>query len=114
MMKKLLIVTSLTAAMIVPTGVIIAAEIEPIYGNQLMTNQERLEYRKKTTNAKTEAERERIRSEHHAMMKERAKEKNITLPDEPPAGGAGMGDGMHQGDGMGQGMGTGGGGGRDY
>lgn len=113
MMKKLLIVTSLAAAMIVPTGAVIAADIEPVYGSQLMTNQERLEYRKKITNAKTASEREKIRSEHHAMMKERAKEKNVTLPDEPPSGG-GMGGGMHQGDGMGQGMGTGGGRGRDY
>lgn len=112
-MKHLLIITTLTTAIMLPVGAGFAAGTDQIYGSQLMTNQERLEYRKKITSANTAEERERIRSEHHAMMKERAKERNITLPDEPSAGGAGMSDGMHRGGGMGQGGGMGSGG-RDY
>lgn len=110
MMKQVLLISTLTAALLLPVGASVAAGDEQIYGSQLMSNQERLEYRKKTMNAKTAEERERIRSEHHAMMKERAKANNITLPEEPPAGGAGMGMGK----GMNQGGGMGSGGGRNY
>jgi len=108
MMKQALIISTLMSTLLLSAGVSMAAGNNQIYGSQLMTNQERLEYRKKTMNAKTAEERERIRSEHHAMMKERAKSQNITLPEEPPAGGTGMGKGMNQGGGMGPG------GGRNY
>jgi len=78
---------------------------QDIYGSQLMTAQERNEYRNKMRAAKTAQERERIRAEHHERMKVRAKERDMTLPDEPPAGrGPGMGPGP------GGGMGPGGGG----
>jgi len=77
-----------------------------IYGSQLMTQQERSEYRAQMRNAKTTQEREQIRKEHHERMKVRAKEKGLTLPDEPPA--RGMGGGMGPGGGgMGPGMGDG-------
>ena len=77
-----------------------------IYGSQLMTQQERSEYRAQMRNAKTAQEREQIRKEHHERMKVRAKEKGVTLPDEPPA--RGMGGGMGPGGGgMGPGMGGG-------
>ncbi|HJW82147.1 MAG TPA: hypothetical protein VJ396_07870 [Acidiferrobacterales bacterium] len=79
---------------------------QDIYGSQLMTTQERNEYRNKMRAAKTEQERERIRAEHHEQMKVRAKERGVTLPDQPPA--RGMGGGM--GPGPGGGMGPGGGG----
>jgi hypothetical protein len=70
---------------------------------QLMTEQERIEHRNKMRAAKTPEERERVRAEHHEQMKARAKERGITLPDQPPAGrGPGMGPG-------GGGMGPGGG-----
>jgi flagellar biosynthesis/type III secretory pathway protein FliH len=75
-----------------------------IYGSQLMTQQERSEYRARMRAAKTQEEREQIRKEHHEQMKARAKEKGVTLPDEPPARGRGMGPG---GGGMGPGMGGG-------
>lgn len=78
---------------------------EQIYGSQLMTKQERADYRAKMRAAKTAAEREQIRKAHHALMTARAKEQGVTLPDEPPARGGGMGPG-----GMGGGMGPGGGG----
>ena len=76
---------------------------EVVYGSQLMTQQERLEYRNKMRNAKTYQEREQIRLEHHKAMQERAKAQGLTLPDMPPAMGGGMGPG-------GGGMGPGGGG----
>ena len=89
---------------------------EKIYGSQLMTNQERNEYRAQLRAAKTYQERERIRLEHHKLMQERAKERGITLPDEPPVKGGnikgqgGWGGGMGGGGMGGGGMGGGGGG----
>ena len=86
---------------------------QDIYGSQLMTTQERNEYRNKMRAAKTEQERERIRAEHHEQMKVRAKERGVTLPDQPPARGMGGGMGPGPGGGMGPGgggMGPGGGG----
>lgn len=74
---------------------------QQIFGSQLMTSQERTEYRAKLRDAKTVEERERIRSEHHKEMLERARERGVTLPEEPPARGGGMGPGG----GMGRGMG---------
>ncbi|MGB4064004.1 MAG: hypothetical protein WBK19_09285 [Azonexus sp.] len=88
----------------------IAAD-ETVYGSQMMTNQERIEHRTKINAAKTAQEREQVRLEHHEKMQLRAKERGVTLPDTPPAQGAGMRQGMGQGGGMG-GMGGGMGGGR--
>ena len=60
-----------------------------------MTEQERNEYRARMRNATTDAERERIRAEHHALMQDRARERGIQLPDTPPADrGMGQGGGM--------------------
>ena len=77
-----------------------------IYGSQLMTPQERTEYRSRMRDAKTVEEREQIRNEHHEQMKVRAKERGVSIPDEPPVRGGGMGGGMGGG-GMGGGMGGG-------
>jgi len=78
---------------------------QQIYGSQLMTQQERDAHRARMRSAKTYEEQQRIRNEHHEQMKVRAKERGVTLPDEPPAGrGPGMGPGP------GGGMGPGGGG----
>jgi len=82
-------------------------EQEQIYGSQLMAPHERTEYRERMRAARTAEEREQIRMEHHERMKERAKERGVTLPDEPPE--TGMGRGMSPGGGMGGGMGGGGG-----
>lgn len=95
---------------------------EPIYGYQLMTEQERAEHRAKMQSFQTEQEREAYRMEHHKMMQERAKAQGVTLPDEPmprgqgrgmgpgpgagQGGGAGYGGGQGQGKGQGQGQGT--------
>ena len=87
---------------------------DQIYGSQLMTEQERNEYRNRMRSAKTVHEQEQIRAEHHKSMQVRAKERGVTLPDKPPAKGGGMGPGgMSPGGGMGPGgMGGGMGGGK--
>ena len=77
---------------------------ETAYGWQLMTEQERMEHRAKMRSFKTEQEREAYRREHHKRMQERAREKGVTLPDEPQPRGKGMG----KSGGGGQGMGSGG------
>lgn len=86
-------------------GVLASDQPEPIYGSQLMTQQERNEYRARLRAAQTPQQREEIRHEHHERMRERAKAQGQRLPDDPPARGAGMGAG-------GGGMGPGGGRGR--
>ncbi|HQT27649.1 MAG TPA: hypothetical protein PLK99_13830, partial [Burkholderiales bacterium] len=63
---------------------------QQIYGSQLMTPQERTEYRAKMRSLKTRQEREAFRLEHHKQMQERARARGMQLPDMPPAGG-GMG-----------------------
>ncbi|MDG4867827.1 hypothetical protein P8631_07410 [Guyparkeria sp. 1SP6A2] len=68
----------------------------PIYGSQLMTEQERLEYRERMRSAQSAEESQRIRSEHHERMEQRARERGVALPEEPPRGGQGMGGGMNQ------------------
>jgi hypothetical protein len=78
-----------------------------IYGSQMMTTQERNEYRNRMQAAKTTQEREQIRAEHHERMKVRAKDRGVTIPDTPPAN-RGPGSGM----GGGAGGGGGGGGGK--
>ncbi|MCL7743749.1 hypothetical protein LV476_02125 [Guyparkeria hydrothermalis] len=64
-----------------------------VYGSELMTQQEQLEYRDRLREAQTLEERERIRQEHHDRMLDRARERGVDLPEAPPRGGAGMGSG---------------------
>jgi hypothetical protein len=61
-----------------------------IYGSQLMTAEERAEYQARMRAARTQAEREQIRREHHERMRQRATERGVTLPEEPPVQGGGM------------------------
>lgn len=87
---------------------------QQIYGHQLMTPDERNAYRERMQNAATAREQERIRSEHHQQMVERAQQRGMTLPDEPPARtGSRPGAGMGSGSGMGSGGGMGPGGRRN-
>lgn len=80
-----------------------AQKPELIYGSQLMTTQERTEYRAKMRSLKTKEERDALRMEHHQKMQERAKAMGKTLPDMPTAQGGGAGGcggccgGMHGG-----------------
>lgn len=106
------LVTASALAMLA-MGSSVAQDAAQIYGSQLMTRQERIEYRNQMRALKTQEERNAFRLEHHRRMQERAKEKGLTLPDTPPAQGGGMGPGMGRGmGGMGPGMGRGMGGGR--
>ena len=82
-----------------------AQKQEHVYGSQMMTEQERNEYRVRMQAAKTNEEREQIRMEHHELMQKRAKERGLSMPDSPPPRRGGMGGGM--GPGMGGGMGGG-------
>ena len=99
MKKELVFVWALAGAIPLVAGFALAAEPgstqaqEQVYGSQLMTQQEMAEHRAKMRAAKTVEEREQIRKEQHERMKARAKERGVTLPEEPPMGGAGMGPG---------------------
>ena len=114
----LLIAITAAAMGISAAGVSQSAEQQPappaakkapeIYGSQLMTQQERNEYSARMRAAKTAEERETLRAEHHNAMQARAKERGVTLPEQPPAGaGPGKGTGMGPGAGMGPGGGMG-------
>jgi hypothetical protein len=80
-----------------------------VYGWQLMTEEERVAHRAKMRSMTTAQEREQYRLEHHKKMQERARERGVTLPEEPGPVGKGMqGGGMGPGGGMGSGgMGSG-------
>lgn len=103
MKKQRVLVWVLAGAALFVAGVALAADQvrtqvqtqtqEQVYGSQLMTPQELAEHRAKMRAAKTVEEREQIRKENHERMEVRAKERGVTLPEEPPAGGGGMGPG---------------------
>jgi hypothetical protein len=76
---------------------------EPIYGAQMMTEQERLQHRQRLRDASSLEERERIRAEHHERMSVRAQERGVSIPGSPPAKGGGMGPGGGGGKGSGGG-----------
>jgi len=57
------------------------------YGSQLMTEQERIEHRKRLQNAKSDEEIKEIRNQNHERMKERAKEQGVSIPEQPPVRG---------------------------
>lgn len=98
-----LILSLLTIVFYLPANISQAANESMIYGSQMMTQQERNEYRMKIQNATSAEERERIRNEHHQAMQQRAKEQGYTLPENPPSGGGG--GMMHKNPGYGDGMG---------
>jgi len=78
---------------------------ERVYGYDLMTEKERIEYQDRMRAAKTDQERETLRLEHHKQMQARAKAQGKTLPDVPPVGrGQGAGPGPFQGTGGGKAM----------
>lgn len=97
---------SVAAILLAVAGFASATEPATVYGSQLMTQQERIDYRNRMSTLDTQQQRDAFRLDHHAKMQERAAERGLRLPDAPPATGAGMGPGM------GGGMGPGGGRGR--
>lgn len=64
----------------------------PSFGPQLLTEEEQAAYRARIRNAKTPQESEAIRTEHYELMKLRAKEKGVALPEKRPPVGGGMGN----------------------
>ena len=104
-MKRPLMVSALATVLSLHIGFALAADPIPlpenaqaqkqeqqehIYGNQLMTPQERTEYRAKMQAAKTADEREQIHKKHYNAMRIRAKAHGVFLSDEPPVRGGGM------------------------
>jgi hypothetical protein len=63
-------------------------EPEMIYGYQLMSSKECLDYMKRLHSAKSFEEREQLRLEHHRLMQERARKRHMMLPDMPGPGSA--------------------------
>lgn len=119
MIKQALVLSVMTVFLFLSAGIVLSSDQEKagptvqtqtqeqvqIYGSQLMTDDERAEYRAKMRTANTEEVREQIRNEHHKLMQERAAAQGMSLPENPPAsrgGGGGSGKG-----GMGQGSGRG-------
>jgi len=107
MIKYSLIIAGIAASLLMSAHVSIAAESNQVYGSQLMTKQERVEFHARLRNASSNAERERIRNEHHKKMQKRAEKKGLKIPDKPPTPGGGMGAGKGSADGNGPGRGKG-------
>ena len=111
MLRKTMGLSALLAALLVASGGALAADAaqEPIFGSQLMTEQERTVHRARMWAAENDEARNAIRAEHHEQMRARAQERGVSLPEVPPARGAGMGQGrgMGQGPALGPGRGAG-------
>ena len=93
----------IAAALMLVSGSILAAEPgkagestsavtppkrELIYGSELMTHQEREQYRARMREAKTADEEASVRAEHQRALQKRARERGVKLPD-PQASGSG-------------------------
>ena len=110
--KWVLLAGFLAASALMSMGVDVHAQDQvqtqvQIYGSQLMTPAERTEYQSKMRALKTDKERDAFRLDHHDKMKVRAAEKGVTLPNSPPAVGAGPKANSGMGAGPGSGMGAG-------
>ena len=110
--KLVLLAGLLAASALMSMGVDVHAQDQvqtqvQIYGSQLMTAAERTEYQSKMRALKTDKERDAFRLDHHDKMKVRAAEKGVTLPNSPPAVGAGPKANSGMGAGTGSGMGAG-------
>jgi len=57
---------------------------QEIYGGNLMTEQERNQYRERLQNASSKEEQKRIQAEHQNMIQERARQQGVKLPPPPP------------------------------
>lgn len=79
---------------------------QPIAGYNLMTEQERAQFRERMRSLNTRQERQAYRQEHHQQMVERARARGMELEDLPPTA-AGQPGGNGKGKGMGGGMGNG-------
>jgi hypothetical protein len=64
-------------------------EPDMIYGYELMTPKERVEYMDRLHSARNFEQREKIRNEHYRLMQERARKRGETLPGMGPGPGGG-------------------------
>ena len=67
-MKTTISIMAFAAAMFLVSPLQLGFAAEPVYGWQLMSEQERNEHRTKMQSLKTPQERERYRLEHHKNM----------------------------------------------
>ena len=74
---------------------------QQVFGRELMTEEEYAAHRDKMRAAKTEAERQRIRKQNHELMKARAEQRGLSIPDEPPSRTGKKGDQKKRGGGKG-------------
>ena len=56
-----------------------------VFGRELMTEEEYAAHHDKMRAATTEAERQQIRKQNHELMKVRAEQQGLSMPDEPPS-----------------------------
>jgi hypothetical protein len=95
MLKRIL--SYMTGALALSIGLALAADPPPakeqVHGSQVMTQQERDAHRAKINAAKTAQEKEKVRAEEHARLKERAEQQGKAMPEKPPAKGDGTGPG---------------------
>lgn len=79
------IASRIGAVILLGVGLIagVAGQEGTVYGWQLMSQQERIEYRTKMQSLNTEQERYAFRIHHHEQMKERAMAQGVTLPEDP-------------------------------
>lgn len=70
-------------------------------GSQMMSEQERLEHRRRLNEMENEPQRQEYRYEHHQEMQRRAEEQGRTLPDYDDRRGPGSGTGRGMGSGRG-------------
>lgn len=113
MTKSILLAPALSAALMMYGGVTLAADQEPgqeymqsqkrVYGRELMTEQERAEHHARMQAAETEQERQQIRRKQHDLMKQRASERGLNIPDEPPTKKSGRTENHKNHDGSGKG-----------
>lgn len=72
-------------------GELKAQKQDRFHGRQLMTQQEREAFRNNMRSASSAEERQKIQQEHHERMKLRAKDRGLSMPNNPPADGMGNG-----------------------
>ncbi|NNL07523.1 MAG: hypothetical protein HKO86_07340 [Gammaproteobacteria bacterium] len=75
---------------------------QQLYGRELMTEEEYAAHHDKMRAAKTEDERQQIRKQNHELMKARAEQRGLSIPEEPPSRSGKKGDHRKHGGGKGQ------------
>jgi hypothetical protein len=58
---------------------------QQVYGRELMTEEEHAVHHDRMRAAKTDAERQQIRKQNHELMKARAEQQGLSIPEEPPS-----------------------------